>query len=203
MQKTIVVADDHAITAQGLAAALDARKDCKVVAIANNGIEAISLIRQHTPDCAVLDLEMPGANGFEVLMECKRWVPHVRIMVITGAALSAKFFQLQKAGACGIFSKTETPEVICQGIYDVACGKQAFGAEVKKYLESVQEAQKLTARELEVLIGLSRGLSNQGIADRLGISPKTIDSHRTTLMRKMGVRSTASLMVRSMRDGLI
>ena len=203
MPKTIVVADDHAITAHGMAAALDARADCKVVAIANNGIEAIALIRQHAPDCAVLDLEMPGANGLEVLLECKRWVPDVRVVVITGSALSAKFLQLKQAGAWGIFSKTEPPDVICQGVYDVACGQEAFGEGIEKYLNTVQESEKLTARELEVLIGLSRGLSNQGIAERLGVSPKTVDSHRTTLMRKMGVRSTASLMVRAIRGGLI
>jgi DNA-binding NarL/FixJ family response regulator len=203
LQKTIVIADDHAFTASGMVTALEKDGRCKVLGTASNGIEAIAMIKKHAPDCAVLDLAMPGANGIEVMLECRRWSPGTRIAVLTGSNSPSIFQELQKAGVNGIFIKNSPPEDTCQGIYDVALGKQIFGAGVEKLLDAAAQSEKMTPRELEVLIGLSKGLTNQGIAERLGVSPKTVDSHRTTLMRKMGVNSVATLLVKAMRDGLI
>lgn len=202
MRKSFVIADDHALIVSGISNALESFGPCKVLATASNGIEAIALIKRHAPDCAVLDLDMPGANGVEVSLECRRWAPDTRIAVLTGTDNSAKFTQLQDAGVNGIFSKNADPGTLCQGIYDVACGKQVYSPEINQILQDAEEPEKLTARELEVLIGLSKGLSNQGIAERLFVSPKTVDSHRTSLMRKMNVNSTASLLVKAMRGGL-
>lgn len=203
MQKTIVIADDHAFAADGLTAALEKDGRCTVVGSATNGIEAIAMIKAHAPDCAVLDLAMPGANGVEVMLECRRWSPNTRIVVLTGSDSAATIRGVHKAGAEGIFVKSTAPEQICQGIYDVACGASHYGDTIQQMLEEAEQLEKLTAREREVLIGLSKGLSNQGISERLGVSPKTVDSHRTSLMRKMGVNSTAALLVKAMRDGLV
>ncbi|MFK7875195.1 MAG: response regulator [Paracoccaceae bacterium] len=202
MPKTVVIADDHAFATQGLMAALEQDGRCKVVGCTTNGIEAIALIKTHAPDCAVVDLAMPGATGIEVLLESRRWSPQTRILVLTGTDSGPTLQSVQKAGAHGIFVKSTDPLLICQGIYDVACGLESYDQAVQHMLKDVQQAKTLTPREREVLIGLSKGLSNQGISERLGVSPKTVDSHRTSLMRKMGVNSTATLLVKAMRDGL-
>jgi DNA-binding NarL/FixJ family response regulator len=175
----------------------------EVVGVAHNGIEAIMLIKKHRPDCAVLDLTMPGANGLEVLIEARRWSPQTRTAIITGNPSPAVFSQLIEAGVDGIFLKNCAPEIICKGIGDIVQGKRVFTREVMGAIKAADAGPGLTVRETEVLHGIARGLSNAQIGETLGISPKTVDSHRTTLMRKMGVHSTATLLVRALRDGLI
>ncbi|HMQ58359.1 MAG TPA: response regulator transcription factor [Rhizobiaceae bacterium] len=201
--KTIVIADDHPFVASGLASALNARDGFSVAGIATNGIEAIAMIKRLSPDCAVLDIHMPGANGIETLAEVRRWSPATRVVILTGSSNAATFRDLVELGAQGIFLKNENPQDICDGICTVACGGAARSAQVDQALASLGQAETLTARELEVLHGISRGMSNTQLADRLGVSPKTVDSHRTSLMRKLGVHTTATLLVRAMRDGLI
>ena len=201
MPTTVVIADDHAFTADGIAAALTEMAGFEVVGVAHNGIEAIMLIKKHRPDCAVLDLTMPGANGLEVFIEARRWSPQTRIAIVTGNPSPAMFAQLVESGIDGIFLKNAAPETICAGIRDMARGKRVIAAEIRTAIGAGKTG--LTAREIEVLHGIARGLSNAQIAEALGISPKTVDSHRTTLMRKMGVHSTATLLVRALKDGLI
>lgn len=203
MPKTVVIADDHAFTASGMRTAVAAMAGFSVVGVAANGIEAIALIKLHHPDCAVLDLSMPGANGLEVVMEAKRWSPQTRFAIITGNPSDALFVRLVEAGVRGIFLKSSPPEGICEGIRTIAGGGRVFAREVAERLGRAGEKPELTARELEVLHGVARGYSNSQIAGLLGVSPKTVDSHRTTLMRKMGVHSAAALLVRAMREGLI
>ena len=201
MPTTVVIADDHAFTADGIAAALTEMAGFEVVGVAHNGIEAIMLIKKHRPDCAVLDLTMPGANGLEVFIEARRWSPQTRTAIVTGNPSPTMFAQLVESGIDGIFLKNAAPETICAGIRDMARGKRVIAAEIRTAIGAGKTG--LTAREIEVLHGIARGLSNAQIAEALGISPKTIDSHRTTLMRKMGVHSTATLLVRALKDGLI
>jgi len=199
----IVIADDHAFSAAGLASALAAETGVEVVGTASNGIEAIAMVKALGPDCAVLDLTMPGANGLEVFLEAKRWSAATRFVVITGNYLPGVFRELAEAGVDGVFMKNEAPEELVAGILAVARGERRISAGVEAALEAAAERAKLTARELEILHGVARGLSNNQMAERFAISAKTIDSHRTSLMRKLGVHSTAALLVRAMRLGLI
>jgi DNA-binding NarL/FixJ family response regulator len=203
MPTTVVIADDHAFTVAGISSALTEMAGFNVVGVAHNGIEAIMLIKKHCPDCAVLDLTMPGANGLEVFIEARRWSPRTRTAIITGNPSPAIFAQLVEAGVDGIFLKNSAPEDICAGIRDMTRGKRVVAPEIMTAIKASRGTAGLTAREIEVLHGIARGLSNLQIADALGVSPKTVDSHRTTLMRKMGVHSTATLLVRALRDGLI
>lgn len=203
MPTTVVIADDHAFTVAGISSALDKLAGFEVVGTASNGIEAIMLIKKHRPDCAVLDLTMPGANGLEVFIEARRWSPRTRVAIVTGNPSPAIFAQLTEAGVDGIFLKNASPEDICAGMRDIAQGKKVIQSEIARAIKVVRDTAGLTNREIEVLHGIARGLSNPQIADSLGVSPKTVDSHRTTLMRKMGVHSTATLLVRALRDGLI
>lgn len=171
--------------------------------MASNGIEAIALVKSVRPDCAVLDLTMPGANGLETFIEARRWSPRTRFVIVTGNHLPGVFRELIEAGIDGLFMKNEAPDAICEGVLAVAAGAKRLSPAVEAAVEAVETREKLTARELEILHAVARGLSNNQMAERFAISAKTIDSHRTSLMRKLGVHSTASLLVRAMRLGLI
>ncbi|MCF6234225.1 MAG: response regulator transcription factor [Rhodobacteraceae bacterium] len=199
----IVLADDHPLSLAGLEEALNARGGVKVVGRATNGIDALSMIKRLSPDCAVLDLSMPGATGLEVILEARRWSVPSRFVVVTGTGTPQVLQELKNAEVSGVFLKSTPVDEICAGILKVAAGGTAVSPAVRKILEAVEQANNLTTRELQVLQAIARGLTNRAASQALGISIKTIDTHRTNLMRKLGVRSTASLLVRAMRDGLI
>ena len=203
MEKTFVIADDHPFTAKGMEKVITSIPNFKVVAIGNNGIEAISLIKLHQPDCAILDLSMPGANGLEVFSEAKRWSPNSKFVIVTGISAAALFQQLYDAGIDGLFVKHESPDHIKEGIANVLNGERVISNEAMKAIEKAKENDKLSKREIEVLNAIAKGKNNNEIAEALGVSPKTVDSHRTNLLRKMNVNSTAALLVASIRSGLI
>lgn len=203
MQKTIIIADDHAFTAEGMQQTLQALTTFKVLEVATNGIEAISLIKKHKPDCALLDLSMPSATGVEVFTEARRWSPQTRIAIVTGFPSPSIFQQLIDAGLEGLFLKNSPASEICRGMEKIANGERVIGKSILEVLSNHSQIDQLTAREIEVLQCIARGLSNNKMAIQLGLSPKTIDSHRTNLMRKLEVNSTATLLVRAMREGLI
>lgn len=203
MSKTILIADDHPLASDGLARIISTSSNIEVVSQPNNGIDAIAEIKLRKPDCAVLDLSMPGANGMEVFTEAKRWSPETSYIIVTGMPSPALFAQLIDAGVDGIFMKNSPPTEICDGIQKVMSGKKIISEDVTKLLEFSNKAKELTNREIEVLQSIARGNSNNQIAESLGVSPKTVDSHRTSLMRKLEVHSTATLLVQAMKEGLI
>lgn len=199
----VVLADDHPLSLAGLEQALVARRGIKVVGRAANGIAALSLIKKLSPDCAVLDLSMPGASGLEVILEARRWSVPSRFVVVTGNSSPRVLHELERAGVHGIFLKSAAVDEICDGILEVAQGGSVMSQPVQKILVATKQASTLTTRELQVLQAIARGMTNQAASEELGISAKTIDTHRTNLMRKLGVHSTATLLVRAVRDGLI
>lgn len=198
-----IIADDHGLSASGMAAALAGEGGVVIAGMASNGIEAIALIKAEQPDCAVIDLTMPGANGLEVFLEAKRWSPDTRFAIVTGNHLPGVFKDLVDAGVQGIFMKSEAAGPLIKGILAVAKGDSRVSTSVQKALDAAEDREQLTSRELEILHSIARGLTNNQMAERFAISAKTIDTHRTNLMRKLGVHSTAALLVRAMRLGLI
>jgi len=203
MPKTVVIADDHPFTVDGMESVINGVVDLEVVGTAPNGIEAIAMIKRLKPDCALLDLSMPGANGLEAFLEAKRWSPDTRFVIITGISAASLFKQLYDAGIDGLFVKNSPPEEISAGVSRIANGMRVISPKAQAIIDESEQKQNLSAREIQVLQGLARGQNNKQIANALGISPKTIDTHRTTLLRKMNVNSTAALLVLAMRSGLI
>ena len=203
VQKTIIIADDHPFTAQGMRQNIEAGNVFKFVGEASNGIAAIALIKKIQPDCALLDLSMPGANGLEVFLEAKRWSPKTRFAIITGLSAATVFRQLYDAGIDGLFVKNSDAAIIHEGLMKMMQGHRIISKEAQKAIDSSNHEINLSKRELEVLQALAKGQTNREIAETLGVSPKTIDTHRTNLLRKMEVKSTAALLVKAMRDSLI
>ena len=203
MKYSIIIADDHPFTAEGMEAVITSIPELHVVGKAFNGIDAISLIKREQPDCALLDLSMPGANGLEVFQEAKRWAPNTRFAIITGISAASLFRNLYEAGIDGLFVKNTQPEVITSGVLKICKGERVISKEAMTAIEAAQEDQKLSRREIEVLNALSKGLNNREIGEKLSLSPKTIDSHRTNLLKKMHVNSTAALLVKAIKSGIL
>jgi len=199
----VLLADDHAMVLQGLQLCLAEDAAFEVVGIAANGIQAIAQIREHRPDLAVLDMAMPGANGLEVIEQARHWSPETRIVVLTGTADARLLVRLVGSDVAGVLLKTASAEDLLTLLHQVARGRRVISPEVRRMVDGEGPTVALSPRELEVLQAVALGLSNARIAERLGISPKTVDSHRTNLMQKMEVSSTASLLVKAMREGLI
>lgn len=197
MAHTVVIADDHPLTVTGTRAAIATVLEFEIVGTAANGIEAIAVIKKFKPDCAVIDLSMPGANGIEVAIESRRWSPLTRIAIVTGIPSVSLRRQALEVGVDAVFAKSLPVEELCRGLLAVAAGRKIHASDAETTLPG------LSPREVETLHAIARGLSNAQIGERLGVSAKTVDSHRTSLMRKFGVHSTATLLVKAMRDGLI
>lgn len=203
MTTRVLIADDHAFVSWGLSKALSALGTIEIIRSVTNGIEAIAEIRKAKPDCAILDYNMPGANGLEVFLEAKRWSPDTRFILLTGTATTQTIRALVEAGVHGVCLKESNEGEIVDIVRTVCAGGTAVSPGARRLIENAGPEVVLTDRELAVLQALARGHTNASAAAALGISPKTVDSHRTSLMRKFGVSSTASLLLAAMRAGLL
>jgi DNA-binding NarL/FixJ family response regulator len=199
----ILIADDHAFVSWGLAKALSALENVDIIGSVRNGIEAIVEIRKTRPDCAILDYNMPGANGLEVFLESKRWSPETRFVILTGTATPETINTLVEAGIHGVCLKDGTETEIVDLVRQVCAGKTVVSASARLLMKTPAEPVAVTDRELAVLQAIARGHTNASAAESLGISPKTVDTHRTNLMRKFAVNSTASLLLAAVRAGLL
>ena len=182
--------------------ALEEAGEFRVVGTTDSGITAIKLARQLDPDLVLLDFGLPDASGLEVAIELARWVPRSRVAVVTGRAGHEVAELLRDVGVRGIFSKAAPIDEIRDGLRAVLRGEERIGPQFRLD-EAHRDAPQLSPREIEVLLAVARGMTNAQAAESLGISPKTVDTHRTSLMRKMGANSTATLLVKAARLGLI
>jgi DNA-binding NarL/FixJ family response regulator len=203
MQTRVVIAEDHLFVSQGLVSALSSVEGLTVLQAVANGIEAISAIRKHRPDIAILDYNMPGANGLEVFLEARRWSPETRFLMLTGSMQSQMLAQMVEAGVHGVMLKDGTAAEIIDAVRQIREGKMMISASARRMLDGARDTAALTDRELAVLQAIARGHSNISAAALLGISAKTIDTHRTNVMRKLGAHSTASLLLSAVRSGLL
>lgn len=201
---TVVIADDHALVRAGLKEILSGlRLPVEVVGEAENGIEAIALTKSLRPNLLLLDAGMPLSRGMEVYGEVRRWSPDTRIAVVTGFTAEASLAEWISAGADGVFLKSCTPDEMGRGFAMVLEGEPFVADAVLSILERAEEREALTLRERQVLHLIAQGCANAAIAERLSISPKTVDNHRTRLMAKLGVHSTAQLLALALKEGLL
>lgn len=203
-----IVADDHAIVRSGIKAALETPglitpSGIEVVAEAANGIEAISAVRQHKPTLLMLDVQMPLAGGVEVLIEVRRWSPATKVVAMTGVTAVGLVSALVDAGVDGLFSKADDNTEMYQRLPGILNGRPYIAASFLDILDTSKDQSGLTGRERQILNLIISGQSNKEIAATLGISVKTVDKHRTSMMQKVGVHSVPQLMAYALREGLI
>lgn len=200
---SVVIADDHALMREGLRRIFDSFGNVEIVEEVTNGLDVIRAAKTRTPTLITLDLAMPYAHGADVLVEICRQSPSSRVAVVTGLASSALVAELTECGAHGLFLKTGSLDVLARGLRLVIEGGKFVAPEVVDLLESSPPPPELTRRERQTLSLIAQGMTNSEIADRLCISPKTVDKHRTSLMAKLGVHSMSELLSYALREGLL
>lgn len=199
---TAVIADDHAMIRQGIRQMLSSA-GIDVVAEAADGLEAIAQVRSHKPALLILDIAMPYARGIEVFGEARRWSPGTKIAVFSGMTSTGLLRELAEAGAEAIFLKREELTPFTDAIPKILEGDRILGPGVTELVEASENAASLTAREQQILSLVAQGLNNREIAERLGVSTKIVDNHRTNLMRKVEAHSVAELLAYAVREGLL
>jgi two-component system, NarL family, response regulator DegU len=197
----VLIVDDHPLTREALASLL-AQHTFDVVGQASSGAEAIDLARELQPDIVLLDLTMPEMDGLTALPKIRDAAPDAEVVILTASGTEENLLSAIRAGAAGYLLKSEPPERIAEFLRSVAGGEAALsGSIARRLLERVREggrlgggvpeaiANRLSARELEVLLLLDEHLGTDEIAGRLFISEHTVRSHVKSLMRKLGVSS--------------
>jgi DNA-binding NarL/FixJ family response regulator len=198
----LLIVDDHAILREGLRALLSYFEDIEIVGEAANGEEAIELVKSLQPDIVLMDIIMPGMNGFEATRIIHEQFPQSRVLVLTQHEEWQYVMPLLKAGAAGFILKKAVGADLISAIRTIAKGESFLYPPVAKtVLDQIQgspaasekQHKELTLREREVLAHILRGETNRQIAYALGLSIKTVEWHRSNLMEKLGARSLADL----------
>jgi len=199
----VVIADDHPLVRNALRDILSEIHGVEIAAEAENGVEAIALVKTQKPTLLTLDSGMPLASGMEVYGEVRRWSPDSRIAVVTGFTAVGQLADWVAAGVDGLFLKTCPPEEIRDGFALLLNGGTYYSKAVMATLEGAPDTPKLSVRERQVLHMIAEGRTNAEIAEQLSISPKTVDNHRTRLMAKLDVHSVAQLLAYALKEGLL
>jgi two-component system, NarL family, response regulator NreC len=207
----VLIADDHTIVRSGVRLLLNAEADMRVVGEALDGREALELTGSLQPDVVLMDIAMPVMDGLEATRALKERFPDTQVIVLTMHRSDEYFFEVLKAGASGYILKAAKPGELVDAVRIVAKGQVfLYPAMAKKlltdYLNRVDGgdgAQDLSPREKEILRLLAAGHSNKEIAEKLVVSPSTVHSHRTNLMRKLGLSSRHELFQYARKHGLL
>ena len=210
MRIRILIADDHQLVREGLRLLITGFAHCEVVGDAREGGEAVRLARELAPDIVLLDISMPGMNGIEACRGVLAEQPQSKVVMLSMHPDQDYVLHSVEAGAKGYVLKDSAPEELEQALRQVTRGgtyfsPQVTGALMARLRGGVEPAPvvNLSMRQHEVLRLICEGHSNRSIGQRLRISPKTVDTHRTQLMQKLGIHDVAGLTRYAMRIGLI
>jgi len=208
----ILLADDHMIVREGMRSLLEKENDMEVVAVADNGRMALQLARELRPDVVVMDIAMPEMNGIEATRRLLGEKPGIRVLILSMHSARRFVVESLAAGAKGYLLKDCASEELVRGIRTVAADETYLSPKVadiivRDYMKRLPESQKpdlaiLSSREGEVLQLIAEGLNTKEIAFTLGVSAKTVETHRQQIMKKLNLYSIAELTRYAIREGL-
>ncbi len=207
----VLVADDHALVREGIRHVLDADVNIEVVAEASNGIDAVALAEQHVPDVVVLDITMPGETGLKAAARIRHLVPSAKVLMLSMHDNAEYVREGMRIGTHGYILKDSAGEELRAAIRAVYAGGTFFSPSVVRQLTApvpvepepaTAQLAQLTPRERDVLHGVATGLTNKAIAADLGISRRTVEAHRESLMRKLDIHNVAGLTRFALEAGL-
>jgi len=214
MKRRILIVEDHSLLRQGLRSMVGALPDFLVVGEAKDGKEAVQQAVALEPDVVLMDLSMPGMNGIEATAIIKRRMPQIRVIALTGFKTDEYVREALRAGADGYVLKDASYDELVIALRSVGEGKKFLSPDVSGHLvssflhrgQAPQKASpwdKLTARERSILKLIAEGRTNRSAAEFLNVSPKTVEKHRASLMRKLELRNAAELTLVALESGLI
>jgi len=210
---TILLVDDHQLLRQGLRALLEVEPDIQVVGEAGDGLQGIQLVERLRPNVLVLDLMMPGVNGLEVTRQVSRRFPETRIIVLSMHANEAYVLEALRNGAVGYILKETGINDLVHAVREAIAGRRYLSPPlsaraIDSYVQKTEAAaldpyETLTTREREVLQLAAQGMTNAEIAGHLSISPRTAETHRANVMRKMGLNTQIDLIRFALKRGIL
>lgn len=210
----ILIADDHPLIAEGIKNTFENNEDFKVVATVNNGKEALDFVEENLVDVVLLDINMPVLDGVECAKELLKKHKNLKIAMLSMYQESSIIKNLIDIGVKGYMLKTIPSDELLLAVKNIYNGKEYFNTDVTKALISDDSSslhlfakkspflEELTKREKEIIKSISQGLTSIQIAEKLFISPRTVDTHRTNIMRKIEVNNVASLIRFAFQNGL-
>lgn len=205
----VLIADDHEILRFGISTFLSSADNIQIVGEASSGEECIELFKQKNPDVCVLDISMPGMNGIETTKAIREIDPDVKVLILSMHIDKTILDQVLEAGINGYLLKDTEKTELLHGIESIAKGQQVFSDPIQKlitksYLNGGRTPhESITSRELEVLQLIVEGYSSKLIADKLDISPRTVDTHRGNIMQKLNIPNAAGLVRYAMENDLV
>lgn len=210
----VLIADDHAVVREGIRTVLSAEHGFDVVAEADDGRNTLALAEKHKPDVIVLDLTMPGESGLEIAVKLREAVPESRILILTMHDRGEYVLEAVRAGALGYVLKDAGHAELRDSVRAVCRGEEFFSPQVSATMSAALRSELarehrqglvegLSPREREILTLVSSGNTNKEIGTALGISPRTVESHRESLVRKLKIRTVAELTRFAVETGLV
>ncbi len=208
----IVIADDHTLFRNGLKNLLNAHEAYEVIGEASNGEELLGLLRERRPDVVLLDISMPVMNGIDAAARALGNDPDLRIITLSMYGEEDYYFKMVSLGVKGFMLKNSDIEEVREAIDTVMDGGSYFSQELLFNLVSnlktttetpAGQDAELSERELEILLQICKGLSNQEIGDKLFISKRTVDKHRANILSKTNCKNTANLVVYAIKNNLV
>ncbi|HEY2204006.1 MAG TPA: response regulator transcription factor [Pseudonocardia sp.] len=207
MPVRVLIADDHSVVRQGLRMFLKLDPELEVVGEASDGGEAVRLARALTPDVVLMDLLMPGTDGITATARIRTEVPGTEVLALTSVLEDASVVGAVQAGAVGYLLKDTQAEQLCKAIKAAALGQVQLAPEAAARLvrevRAPDSPETLTARETEVLGALARGLTNREIGRALSIGERTVKTHVSHVLSKLGLQSRTQAALHAVRIGLV
>ncbi|WP_375208292.1 response regulator transcription factor [Hyphococcus sp.] len=206
-QYSAVIADDHEIVREGLKAALKTpglieEQGICVVAEAADGIEALAAAKECRPDLLILDVMMPLCGGAEIFTDIRRWSPETKVVIFSSVTAGGVLGRLIDAGVDGMFTKGGSNRLLYEKLPLILRGGRFIAPDCLALVDGQESDTALTPRESQTLHMILSGRTTKEIAAAQGISPRTAEKHRASLMAKLNVKSVAELMARALKDGL-
>jgi DNA-binding NarL/FixJ family response regulator len=207
----IIVVDDHELFRKGVVMVLKRMENIEVIGEASNGKEFLTLLNSHRPKVVFMDIKMPILNGIEATREAIGLLPELKIIALSMFGEEEYLHQMINAGAVGFLLKNSSIEEIERAVHSVMAGKNCYSDELLGYFTNRyintnaldEDDIKLSRRELQVLDMVAQGMSNSEIADKLIISKRTVDGHKSNLILKTGSKNVVDLLIYSIKRGYI
>lgn len=208
----IIIADDHRIVLDGLRSLFDDVQDMECIATAGDGKRALDLCKSMSPDIILMDIDMPVMNGIEATRQLKKEMPRVKVLTLTQHSEKGMIQRLMECGSDGYLLKNIDQDELVMAIRKVIDGQKYFSSDVAASLlnpsaelvgDGVEAAAQMSARETEILKLVASGMSSKEIAEKLFISPRTVDTHRNNLMQKLDIHNIAGLIRFAFKNGYV